>query len=185
MYDIYRSCKWTISSIWWHNFMWDFVIELSLWLIEYNENIQCRGKKPTSLQCYSNYFFTIFLITKHIFLLDIKTALFWFIPETVHRRICLGTVLMDKTCVPPPSTTVQGKPSSSAWHSTDWCHPTYSRRQPSKQTTGRIMRLPKNRKSREFESLFSFFFFNLYWIDIHKIVSCLIFLKVYDNLKFN
>lgn len=120
------------------------------------------GKKPTSLQCYSNYFFTIFLITKHIFLLDIKTALFWFIPETVHRRICLGMVLMDKTCVPPPSTTVQGKPSSSAWHSTDWCHPTYSRRHPSKQTTGRIMRLPKNRKSREFESLFSFFFFNLY-----------------------
>lgn len=161
MYDIYRSCKWTISSIWWHNFMWVFVIELSLWLIEYTKNIQCRGKKTTSLQCYSNYFFTIFFITKHIFLLDIKTALFWFIPETVHQRICLGTVLMDKTCVPPPSTTVQGKPSSSAWHSTDWCHPTYSRRQPSKQTTGRIMRLPKNRKSREFESLFSFFFFNL------------------------
>lgn len=157
MYDIYRSCKWTISSIWWHNFTWVFVIELSLWLIEYTKNIQCRGKKTTSLQCYSNYFFTIFLITKHIFLLDIKTALFWFIPETVHQRICLGTVLMDKTCVPPPSTTVQGKPSSSAWHSTDWCHPTYSRRQPSKQTTGRIMRLPKNRKSREFESLFFFF----------------------------
>lgn len=157
MYDIYRSCKWTISSIWWHNFTWVFVIELSLWLIEYTKNIQCRGKKTTSLQCYSNYFFTIFFITKHIFLLDIKTALFWFIPETVHQRICLGTVLMDKTCVPPPSTTVQGKPSSSAWHNTDWCHPTYSRRQPSKQTTGRIMRLPKNRKSREFESLFFFF----------------------------
>lgn len=159
MYDIYRSCKWTISSIWWHNFMWVFVIELSLWLIEYNENTQCRGKNQQVYNVTVTTFLPFFLITKHIFLLDIKTALFWFIPETVHRRICLGTVLMDKTCVPPPSTTVQGKPSSSAWHSTDWCHPTYSRRQPSKQTIGRIMRLPKNRKSREFESLFSFFFF--------------------------
>lgn len=141
------------------------------------------GKKPTSLQCYSNYFFTIFLITKHIFLLDIKTALFWFIPETVHRRICLGMVLMDKTCVPPPLTTVQGKPSSSAWHSTDWCHPTYSRRQPSKQTTGRIMRLPKNRKSREFESLFFF----LTCIELTSIKLSLVwfFLQMYDNLKFN
>lgn len=86
MYDIYQSCKWTISSIWWHNFTWVFVIELSLWLIEYTRISSVGGKKTTSLQCYSNYFFTIFFITKHIFLLDIKVH----VTGMIVKQLCFG-----------------------------------------------------------------------------------------------